>query len=235
MTVSLPRAAFDHVDAVKADAVKTARGRWPLDRKPLDRGRLVSLGLTIAFHVAVVMALATMVHVTPVTIAKVMMVQINMDKPKQASEIVPPPTLVQPTIISVPMPVVPPVAPAPVMQAAPPVAAPAPPPPVAARSAESGQAREDFVARLLAQLNRFKQYPLAARKAHIQGVVMLHFVMDAQGRVLRADIAKSSGRPVLDAEALALIQRAQPLPPLPADYPTPTLDAVVPVEFSLNG
>ena len=125
------------------------------------------------------------------------MVQIDMDKPKQASEIVPPPTLVQPTIISVPMPVVPPVAPAPVMQAAPPVAAPAPPPPVAARSAQSGQAREDFVARLLAQLNRFKQYPAAARKAHIQGVVMLHFVMDARGRVLRADIAKSSGRPVL--------------------------------------
>ena len=34
--------------------------------------------------------------------------------------------------------------------------------------------------------------------------------------------------------ALALIQRAQPLPALPADFPTRTLDAIVPIEFSLN-
>ncbi|HEY1877419.1 MAG TPA: energy transducer TonB, partial [Rhizomicrobium sp.] len=87
----------------------------------------------------------------------------------------------------------------------------------------------------LARLNRFKQSPRAARQAHLEGVVMLHFVIDAQGRVSRFDIAKSSGRPVLDNEALALISRAQPLPPLPADFPTSILDAVVPIEFSLNG
>jgi protein TonB len=58
--------------------------------------------------------------------------------------------------------------------------------------------------------------------------------MDANGHVLQADIQKSSGRPVLDNEALALIQRAQPLPALPADYPTRTLDAVVPIEFYLD-
>ena len=63
---------------------------------------------------------------------------------------------------------------------------------------------------------------------------MLHFVMDADGKVLSAEIAKSSGRPLLDEEALALIRRAQPLPALPADFPTKTLDAVVPIEFSLN-
>ena len=101
--------------------------------------------------------------------------------------------------------------------------------------AGAGDVRDNFLGRLLAQLKRFKQYPRAARQAHIQGVVMLHFVMDAQGKVLRFEIAKSSGRPVLDNEALALIQRAQPLPPLPADFPGPTLDAVVPIEFSLNG
>jgi protein TonB len=64
---------------------------------------------------------------------------------------------------------------------------------------------------------------------------MLHFVMDADGKVVSSDIAKSSGRPILDAEALALIQRAQPLPALPVDFPTRTLDAVVPIEFALAG
>ena len=63
---------------------------------------------------------------------------------------------------------------------------------------------------------------------------MLHFVMTADGKVQSFEIAKSSGRPVLDAEALALIQRAQPLPALPADFPTRTLDALVPIEFYLN-
>lgn len=98
----------------------------------------------------------------------------------------------------------------------------------------AGETRDSFLAKLLAQLNRFKQYPRAARQAHIEGVVMLHFVMDAQGKVLRFEIAKSSGRPVLDNEALALIGCAQPLPALPANFPTSTLDAVVPIEFSLN-
>jgi protein TonB len=109
------------------------------------------------------------------------------------------------------------------------------PAPVAAPQKAAGENRDSFLGRLLAQLNRFKQYPRAARQARIEGVVMLHFVMDAQGKVQSFEIAKSSGRPVLDAEALALIQRAQPLPALPADYPTRTLDAIVPIEFSLNG
>jgi protein TonB len=98
----------------------------------------------------------------------------------------------------------------------------------------AGETRDSFLARLLAQLNRFKQYPRAARQAHIEGVVMLHFVMDADGKMINFEIAKSSGRPVLDNEALALIARAQPLPALPPDFPTRTLDAVVPIEFSLN-
>jgi protein TonB len=115
------------------------------------------------------------------------------------------------------------------------VAEPAPPQPVAAPEKAAGETRDSYLGRVLAQLNRFKQYPRAARQAHIEGVVMLHFVMDANGAVQRFEIAKSSGRPVLDAEALALIQRAQPLPALPADYPTRTLDAVVPIEFSLGG
>jgi protein TonB len=111
----------------------------------------------------------------------------------------------------------------------------APVAPVAAPQKPAGETRDSYLAQVLAQLNRFKQYPRAARQARIEGVVMLHFVMDADGKVQSAEISKSSGRPVLDAEALALIGRAQPLPALPAEFPTRTLDAVVPIEFSLAG
>ena len=47
-------------------------------------------------------------------------------------------------------------------------------------------------------------------------------------------VAGSSGWAALDEEARDLIRRAQPLPPVPADYPGETLDLVVPVVFSLR-
>ncbi|HEY8255936.1 MAG TPA: energy transducer TonB, partial [Rhizomicrobium sp.] len=126
-------------------------------------------------------------------------------------------------------------APPPPVIAQPPLAAPVAPsvPAPLAAPQGAGESRDSFLARLLAQLNRVKQYPRAARQARIEGVVMLHFMMDAQGKLVSFDIAKSSGRAVLDNEALALIQRAQ-LPPLPAGFPTSTLDAVVPIQFSLS-
>jgi len=43
-----------------------------------------------------------------------------------------------------------------------------------------------------------------------------------------------SGWADLDNEARALIGRAQPLPPVPKDYPGETLDLIVPVVFSLR-
>jgi protein TonB len=162
-------------------------------------------------------------------------VQITPQKIELAQDTIPPPRLVVPSAVTAPPPeiVIQTVTPPPIATQV--AAMPVPPAPLAAPQRAAGETRDSFLGRLLAQLNRFKQYPRAARQAHIEGVVMLHFVMDAQGRVQSFEIAKSSGRPVLDAEALALIQRAQPLPALPADYPTRTLDAIVPIEFSLNG
>jgi len=203
-------------------------------RPQLDKGKLVSIGITVLLHVAIIGAALTAVQVSRGHEPKEISISIVPDKPKPQEDLAPPPKLLQPTIVAVETPVVPPVAQqSPVIAVPPPlnaapVAAPAAPSPVA------GEGRDVFLGKLLAQLNRFKQYPRAARQAHIQGVVQLHFVMDAQGKVLSFEIAKSSGRPVLDAEALALIQRAQPLPALPADYPTRTLDAIVPIEFYLD-
>jgi protein TonB len=164
------------------------------------------------------------------------MVQLEMPKTDKLDLALPLPALTRPTMITAPPPEV-------TIQTVPRTISAAPPmsdvtpPAAAAPAAQRGQSegRENFLGRLLAQLNRFKRYPPDARKAHIQGVVMLHFVMDESGHVTKAEIQKSSGRPALDNEALALLERAQPLPALPADFPTRTLDAVVPIEFSLGG
>lgn len=224
MTLPYPRRAFDNAQAV--------RRPW---RPALDAGKLTSIGFTIGIHLLIAAAALTAVQVVRPRVMQELSVRITPENIKPAQDIAPPLKLAVPTAVTMLPPEV-------VVQTItpPPVAVqtankPVPPMPMVSHGAAVGETRDSFLGRLLAQLNRFKQYPRAARQARIEGVVMLHFVMDAQGRVQSFEIAKSSGRPVLDAEALALIQRAQPLPALPADFPGSTLDAIVPIEFSLNG
>jgi protein TonB len=225
MTVPFPLDAFE-------DAKLLALPR----RVQRDRSRAVAIVLTVVLHVVIVAGALSLVHVAHRAVPQLLVVQITPEKHMVEDVVAPAPPLAQPTIINVPMPQVVVETPAPVIAARPPAPVPvsAPPAPAAPAHKAVGEGRASFLTRLLAQLNRFKQYPRAARQAHIQGVVMLHFVMNAQGRVTAFDVAKSSGHPVLDAEALALIQRAQPLPAIPPDYPDRTLDAIVPIEFSLN-
>lgn len=227
MTVPYPLGAFE-----KSRPIRSKRP-WPR----LDSDKFTGIAVTIAVH-AVILGLAlTAVHVARPKVMAELSVKITPEPRKKIDEVMPLPKMVAPSVITAPSPevVVQTVTPPPVA-AQPPVATQAPAAPVAQpQQNASSEARDSYLGRLLAQLNRFKQYPRAARQARIQGVVMLHFVMNADGRVESFEIAKSSGRPVLDQEALSLIQRAQPLPALPPDFPTRTLDAVVPIEFSLNG
>ena len=225
MTVPYPLNHFDHAHPVRASL-----------KPQFDRGKVVSVMLTIAFHAVILAAALTAVHVSHSKVMQELSVSVLPEQKQELpKDLAPPPKLIQPAQVTMPPPEVvvqtvtpPPITAAPVAKAAPPAPVAAAPSPVA------GEGRDAFLGRLLGQLNRYKQYPRAARAARIEGVVMLHFVMDANGKVLSFEIAKSSGRPLLDAEALALIQRAQPLPALPADFPTRTLDAVVPVEFALH-
>jgi TonB family protein len=60
-----------------------------------------------------------------------------------------------------------------------------------------------------------RRYPRLAVKGHTEGAVMLLFTVNRRGSVTTAQIVSSSGSPVLDEEALAMIKRAQPFPPLP--------------------
>lgn len=116
---------------------------------------------------------------------------------------------------------------------------PAPPAPNAAApapgvsSAAPSNAVPTWQALLLARLERFKRYPYEAQIYREEGVADLHFTMDRQGRVLSATIVRSSGFDALDRETLALIQRAQPLPPPPPEVTGNVIQLTVPVQFFL--
>jgi len=223
MTVSYPLGAFERARPVRRSRVSR-----------IHRDKLTGIGITVAVHVVILAMALTAVHIAPPRAMQELSVHITPEKTQKLEDLKPLPKLATaPANITVPPPAFT------VRTIAPPVAAQIPmtvpaPAAIPAPQKSAGETRDSYLGRALAQLNRFKQYPRAARQAHIEGVVMLHFLMDADGKVQSFDIAKSSGRPMLDAEVLALIQRAQPLPALPADYPTRSLDAVVPIEFSLN-
>ena len=65
---------------------------------------------------------------------------------------------------------------------------------------------------LSAHLQRFKRPPAGGGS----GTAVVTFTVDRNGRVVSRSLARSSGSRNLDAEALAMIARAQPMPPFPA-------------------
>lgn len=87
---------------------------------------------------------------------------------------------------------------------------------------------------LLKRLQQFKRYPRVAQARDEQGIVLLAFSVDRNGRVLTHHIAKSSGHADLDDEVTAMIERAQPLPAFPASMTQATLDLTVPIRFTLR-
>lgn len=100
--------------------------------------------------------------------------------------------------------------------------------------AVSAAAKASYEALLLAHLEKHKRYPPEARMRRHQGVAYIQFTIDRQGKVLNYKLYRSANSRHLDDEVLALIVRAQPLPPIPADRPENTLDFVVPVQFTLH-
>src|SRR5262249_31285045 len=87
---------------------------------------------------------------------------------------------------------------------------------------------------LLGHLERLKRYPPEAQWRRQQGVVYVRFTMDRTGRVLQSAIEKSAGYSSLDAEVMALIQRAQPWQPPPPEVPGDPLELIVPVQFFMK-
>lgn len=87
---------------------------------------------------------------------------------------------------------------------------------------------------VIAHLGRHKRYPPEARAKHIEGEVVLRFVMDRTGKVRSASLTKGSGTAVLDAEALSMLVRAQPLPSLPTQVTGDQVELVVPINYRLK-
>jgi TonB family C-terminal domain len=87
---------------------------------------------------------------------------------------------------------------------------------------------------LLAHLEQFKRYPRSARMRREEGMAVVRFVVDREGRVVSVRLERTSGADALDEESLALVDRAQPLPPPPDEVAGNRIEVVVPVQFQLR-
>jgi len=85
---------------------------------------------------------------------------------------------------------------------------------------------------LIAQLQRHKRYPPAAKGE--QGVARLAFSIDRRGNLRASRIIQSSGSSILDEETLALIKRAAPFPAPPDDLTDAQLSFIVPIRFAAS-
>ena len=117
---------------------------------------------------------------------------------------------------------------------APSAAAPTPAPAPALPTAAPSSAVPGWRSELAGRLQRAKRYPDAARARDEQGAAAVRFTIDRSGHVLSVGLVRSSGSAALDEEAVALVRRAEPLPPMPADMPGDTITLTVPVSFSLR-
>ena len=100
---------------------------------------------------------------------------------------------------------------------------------VSARGATVSPAR--WQAQLMAHLERRKRYPAASRSRREEGTAQVHFSIDARGNVLSTKLVRSSGHPALDEAAVALVQRASPVPAPPAAAPR---SITAPIRFDIR-
>lgn len=95
----------------------------------------------------------------------------------------------------------------------------------AARRAE----RDDYLRMVWARIMRFRP-----ERVTLRGTTRLRFTLAADGSLLHAEVAESSGSGLLDRAALNAVQRAAPFPPPPAGGDG-DLSFVIPFQFRPAG
>lgn len=93
---------------------------------------------------------------------------------------------------------------------------------------------DDYLEELRRWLARYKHYPKEAIDKNEEGKVVVGFTLARDGTVVAAWIVKSSGVPILDQAALAMLHNSSPVPPVPARYKGSELKLAMPIDYSIG-
>lgn len=95
------------------------------------------------------------------------------------------------------------------------------------------QAQEGYLRLLRAAVEQHRRYPRAARRAHIEGRVVVRMSVDRWGRLTAATVRQSSGAVILDEAALEAVRSAAAFPAAPADVMGNSFTLDLPMDFRL--
>jgi len=98
----------------------------------------------------------------------------------------------------------------------------------------SASALASYNQRVRAHLMRFHEYPPAAKAAGQRGVARLSFTLGRGGQAIASRLAGSSGHAALDAQAMSMVRRAQPFPPIPPEINQSSIAFTIPVEYAVR-
>jgi protein TonB len=119
-----------------------------------------------------------------------------------------------------------------------PVPSPAPPPPLALKKEPTTVVEPRLLVTyglsISNEIRRYQKYPPMAQRRGWEGTAEVLLQIAADGKVTSITLAKSSGRQVLDEEALNMVRKAKPLPPAPQDLRGRELTVIVPIVFKLQ-
>ena len=87
---------------------------------------------------------------------------------------------------------------------------------------------------LVAWLEKFKKYPLRAKRLRIEGEGRLLIRIDRSGQTMHVSLAERTGSRLLDKAALEMVKRANPFPSMAQNDPRLSLEFIVPVAFLLR-
>ncbi|HLQ84732.1 MAG TPA: energy transducer TonB [Salinisphaeraceae bacterium] len=93
---------------------------------------------------------------------------------------------------------------------------------------------EDYITQVRGWIGQHKYYPQEARRNDVEGTVRLYLIIARDGQVIHVAIARGSGHERLDAAALDMVKRAEPLPPMPSSLLRTRIELIIPVHYALD-
>jgi TonB family protein len=91
-----------------------------------------------------------------------------------------------------------------------------------------------FTGKVRQRIASAKYYPRTAQRRGMEGKPVIAFTLNKQGRLVKVNLAQSSGYQMLDQAALEAVQQAAPYPEIPAELKTDSYQFKLPISFVLK-
>lgn len=91
-----------------------------------------------------------------------------------------------------------------------------------------------FIGQVRQRIANAKYYPRMARRRGMEGQPVIAFTLNKNGRLMKVDLAQTSGYQLLDQAALEAVHQGAPYPEIPAELKRDTFKFKLPISFALK-